>query len=427
MDRAAGWAGRLAVLDRAVRPGDSDDLRLRKRLLARALLVSIPIALGAGAVTALGGAVWSGLVLIGQGLFTMPLLAAFLNSRRGFALFAAVSLAIPLVSPVILMIILGAPFPALGEILWGVLAPSGALILLPEQARRWFVAYAVAVVGLMLLSPSLVPLEQVTPAAVPVLLFINFVGPSAFVMGVLYFFMAARNRALALLQQEEEKSEALLRNVLPAEVAAILRDDQRIIADQFENVSVLFADLVVFSPLSARLSAVELVTLLNEIFSHFDSLVEQYGLEKIKTIGDCYMVAAGVPRPRADHATVLAHLALEMQAYMATQTFMGHRLSLRIGLNSGPVVAGVIGTHKFIYDLWGDAVNIASRMESHGKGGAIQLSRSTYDLIQATFTCEPRGVLPIKGKGEMEVWYLLGGPDSAARRPAPAVGVLSDG
>jgi guanylate cyclase len=268
-------------------------------------------------------------------------------------------------------------------------------------------------VGLILLSPYLVPLEQARPATIPTALIINFVGPSAFVMGALYYFVVARDRALGLLQKEQAKSDALLHNILPAEVAAVLRDEQRIIADQFADVSILFADLVDFTPLAARLSAVEVVTLLNEVFSHFDYLVAQHGLEKIKTIGDCYMAAAGVPRPRPDHALVLAQLALEMQTYMATHTFMGgHRLALRIGINSGSVVAGVIGTHKFIYDLWGDAVNIASRMESHGTGGSIQVSRSTYDLIQGAFGCERRGMLAIKGKGEMEVWYLVHGPAS---------------
>lgn len=152
----------------------------------------------------------------------------------------------------------------------------------------------------------------------------------------------------------------------------------------------------------------ELVELLNDVYSYFDSLVGKYGLEKIKTIGDCYMVASGVPRRRPDHALVLARLALDIRDYASRHAFRGHRLSFRIGLNSGPVVAGVIGRRKFTYDLWGDAVNTASRMESHSVGGSIQITETTYNLIKDEFVCEPRGTIQVKGKGEMPVWFVIG-------------------
>jgi guanylate cyclase len=150
-----------------------------------------------------------------------------------------------------------------------------------------------------------------------------------------------------------------------------------------------------------------LVELLNEVFSDFDALVEKYGLEKIKTIGDCYMVASGVPRPRADHAQTLIRMALEMREHVNQHTFHGKTLNFRIGINSGPVVAGVIGRKKFIYDLWGDAVNTASRMESHGMGNTIQITKDTYELIKDDFVCEPRGLVNVKGKGDMEVWQVV--------------------
>ena len=156
--------------------------------------------------------------------------------------------------------------------------------------------------------------------------------------------------------------------------------------------------------------------MLEDVFECFDELVEKYDLEKIKTIGDCYMVASGVPRPRSDHASALVDLALEVRAAVATRTFGGHKLAFRIGINSGPVVAGVIGRKKFIYDLWGDAVNIASRMESQGQSGSIQITRATYDLVGADFECEPRGRAIIKGSGELEVWHVAGAETGPAAR-----------
>jgi guanylate cyclase len=152
----------------------------------------------------------------------------------------------------------------------------------------------------------------------------------------------------------------------------------------------------------------EIVELLNEVFSYFDILIERYDLEKIKTIGDCYMVAAGVPRHRPDHAHALARLGLDILKYVEGRTFgNGKRVDLRIGINSGPVVAGVIARKKFIYDLWGDAVNVASRMEFHGAGGVIQITTNTHELIKDDFVCEPRGIITVKGNGEMPVWRVV--------------------
>lgn len=208
---------------------------------------------------------------------------------------------------------------------------------------------------------------------------------------------------------EQQKSERLLLNILPSAIAKQLKENGSAIADSFPEVTVLFADIVGFTNLSSQISAQELVNLLNQIFSAFDQLAELHGLEKIKTIGDAYMVVGGVPTPREDHAESIAEMALDMmQEITRYKTTNGEQFNIRIGINSGPVVAGVIGIKKFIYDLWGDAVNTASRMESHGIPGAIQVSASTYELIKDNYDLEERGIIDVKGKGKMTTYLLQG-------------------
>lgn len=215
------------------------------------------------------------------------------------------------------------------------------------------------------------------------------------------------------IQIEREKSERLLLNVLPKPIADRLKQGHHTIADNFAEVTVLFADIVNFTRLSVNLSPTDLVQLLNQIFSAFDRLVEHYDLEKIKTIGDAYMAVGGLPTPRTDHAEAVAEMALDMQQTI-TQFMIPcaeleqHPLKIRIGINTGPVGAGVVGTTKFAYDLWGDTVNIASRMELHGLPGQIQVTASTYELLKDKYVFQPRGTIEVKGKGEM-VTYLLTG------------------
>lgn len=206
---------------------------------------------------------------------------------------------------------------------------------------------------------------------------------------------------------ERERAEGLLLNILPPSIAKRLGHNQDTIADSFEEATVLFADIVNFTNLSSHISPTELVSMLNEIFSRFDRLLERYGLEKIKTIGDSYMVVGGLPLIRPDHAEAVAEFALDMQQQI--QEFnaeRGQSFSMRIGINTGPVVAGVIGLKKFIYDLWGDTVNIASRMESHGIPGAIQVSSATYERLKNKYLFEERGTIDVKGKGEMTTYLL---------------------
>ncbi|MCT7984754.1 response regulator [Laspinema sp. A4] len=214
---------------------------------------------------------------------------------------------------------------------------------------------------------------------------------------------------LQKLQDEQAKSELLLLNILPKPIAERLKAGERTIADNFSDVTVLFADIVGFSQLSSHLSPPELVEFLNHIFSLFDELADKYGLEKIKTIGDAYMVVGGLPMPRPDHAQAIAQMALDMlDATTQLRTNHGETIAMRIGISTGPVEAGVIGTKKFSYDLWGDTVNTASRMESHGIPGRIQVTTSTYECLANDFLFEHRGLIPVKGKGEMLTYLLMG-------------------
>ena len=215
------------------------------------------------------------------------------------------------------------------------------------------------------------------------------------------------------LKDERARSERLLANILPADIALRLKDDQRAIADGFEDVTVLFADIVGFTRMTTEMSPTALVAILDRIFSGFDELADRHGLEKIKTIGDAYMVAAGLPIARGDHAIAMAEMALGMQNVVReVSTELGRTIEIRIGINSGPVVAGVIGKRKFIYDLWGDTVNTASRMESLAPEGAIQVTRATFSLLSEQYILHPNELMRVKGKGMMESW-LLEGPRAA--------------
>ena len=209
------------------------------------------------------------------------------------------------------------------------------------------------------------------------------------------------------LRLQRQRTEGLLGNVLPYQIAQRLSTTRQPIADSFDEVTVMFADLVDFTAVSAQISPKELVALLNQIFSAFDQLAEKYHLEKIKTIGDAYMVAAGLPGSKTNHAAAIAHMALDMQQVISQFSKPdGLPFQLRIGINTGAVVAGVIGTQKLIYDLWGDTVNVASRMESTGKPGEIQVTTATYESLKEQFVLEKRGNISIKGRGEVTTYWL---------------------
>lgn len=388
------WVARIGA-----DPNDDVDLQLQKSLL---VLCSFPFVFAGvawGLLYTFFGEPLAGAIPFSYGVVSLLSIIHFGLTRR-YRFFRFSQLALILLLPFLLMIALGGFVQGSAVIMWALICPMGAMLFdEPRHAPRWFLAF----VGLVALSGFLQPYldfsNNLSPEVMIFFFVINLIGVGALIFLMVFYFVGQKNAF-------QEKSEALILNILPKEIAAILRDEQRTIANYFEGASVLFADVVGFTSLSATMTPHELVKLLDEVFSQFDDLTEKYELEKIKTIGDCYMVASGIPRPRADHAQALTRMALEMRDYVSKHEFQGRKLTFRIGLNSGPVVAGVIGRKKFIYDLWGEVVNTASRMESHGREGFVQITRATYEMIKDEFVCEPRGMVDVKGTGQMETWFV---------------------
>jgi adenylate cyclase len=397
-----------ALLDRALSigadPRDTADERFRKRLLVGVALIILPF-----------GFVWGCLYwAIGErevaltpwGYVTGSAISLVVFARTGnFAFLRTAQQLLILVAPAAGMVMLGGLDESSSVILWSLFAPLGAVAFdRPGRAWPWFAAFVATIVLALALSEVVRPNGADLPNAfVRTFDVLNIVVVSFVAMLLLVTF--ARGRDIA-----QARVEALLLNVLPADIAQRLQSDPNSIADHFDEASILFADVVDFTPLASRLDAREVVGLLDRLFTSFDALVDRYEVEKIKTIGDCYMVASGVPRKRPDHAHALAGLALEMGECAKNCLPEGaeHDLRLRIGISSGPVVAGVIGRRRFLYDLWGDTVNMASRMESHGTADAIQITRSTYELLRDDFVAEPLGLVEVKGKGAVETWRLVG-------------------
>lgn len=288
--------------------------------------------------------------------------------------------------------------------------PLAVLYLGPEQ-RALAVASAATAATLIVAAFLLVPNDTgLLPRWLTVAsLITNTVVSCAILLVIVSYSLDQAARAEAAAEREHERSERLLSNILPGPIAARLKNDgSAVIADRHDEASVLFADMEGFTTQASDTPPDDLVRFLNRVFSDFDRLVERHGLEKIKTTGDAYMVVSGVPVARPDHAQALAALALEMRdAATEWRDPRGRKVPIRIGISSGPVVAGVVGTRKFFYDVWGDAVNVAARMETTGSAGKIQVSQDIYQRLQDEFVLEPRGEIDVKGKGKMTTWFLV--------------------
>ncbi len=388
-------------------PADGSDTALQKRLLVGlAGLVSVLGVFWGLTYIALDEPL-AGSIPLSYSVLSSSSIVVFAITKR-YIIFRASQLALIVLLPFVLMVTLGGFVNSSAVILWSLLGPLGALLVSGRRAATyWFVAYVGLVLISRLLQPHVRATNNLSDSVIFLFFVLNIIAVSFVAFVLLQYFVGQRDQAMALLGREQEKSERLLLNVLPVSVAAILKEEQRTIAEHYDAASVLFADIVGFTPLSEKLEPAQMVEALNEVFTYFDNLCAEYGVEKIRTIGDNYMVASGVPHRREDHAHAIARLALAMRAFVPSGATEGpERIEFRFGINSGPLVAGVIGNTKFQYDIWGDTVNTASRMESHGVPGKIQITEATYDLIKDDFVCTSRGPITIKGKASMSTWYL---------------------
>jgi adenylate cyclase len=396
LDRWYALAGRIGV-----DPQDSVEIALQKQLVILLCLATLPLTILWSVIYFAAGAPFAASLSSFYSIVT-PINTLLFAFTRNIGFYRASQFVVILILPWLVTLSLGGFRESSVVIVWAALSPLASLLIDANlrHAGVLFAAFVALLIATAVAQPHLAP-SRLPEAYVTWFFVLNLGGASAIVFALLDYFVTQRNFF-------EERSETLLLNILPREIVDALKTGRRAIAGHYDSASVLFADIVSFTPMAAAMTPLQVVTLLNEVFECFDALVEKYDLEKIKTIGDCYMAAAGVPRERPDHAQALVRLALDMRETVATRKFGDRALSLRIGINSGSLVAGVIGQKKFIYDLWGDAVNIASRMESHGQGGAIQITRSTYELIKDEFDCEYKGAIDVKGVDRMEVWHVVG-------------------
>jgi guanylate cyclase len=390
-------------------PTDSDEERTNKALLSLVAFFGFLSGMFLGLHDVIFSYPTKGAIAFSYAGLTLLGFLHFQKTKQ-FRFFRFIQLFLILALPFTAQLIHGGFIYSGSGIIWSIAAPLCAVMFHgPARSVRWFAAFLLTLLSATILDPWAVAFNKsivITQKTSPWFFFGHLFGISVIVFTLIQYFVFR-------LRCEQEKSEQLLLNVLPREIAHRLKGKSDLIADAFPEASILFADIAGFTQMSSTMAPTTILSMLNIAFSQFDHLAEKFKLEKIKTIGDCYMVVGGIPLPRSDHAHAIADMALEMQTTLKRMNEdNGFRLALRIGINSGPVVAGVIGIKKFIYDLWGDAVNVASRMESSGIPGEIQVTEQTYQLLKNDFTLTRRGEISIKGKGEVTTYFLSGRKES---------------
>jgi adenylate cyclase len=405
IDKGPPWLRSLA--DCAVEPSDDSEARIRKRSLVMSAAIGAAVVLPwALYYVTLGLERVAIFPLSFVVVTTLSLIYSFRTKKVGFLLNS--QLAMYLILPVFVHIGLGGFANSSGVIMYASVGVIGALSYADaKRAGLWFAGFAVVVLALAPFESTLAAsAPYIAPNVIAVLFAVNIVATSLISFLSLDIYVRSRNRLADELEYERSRSDRLLLNVLPESIAQRLKDGEQTIADRHEHVAVLFADIVEFTPLSESLDADELVGDLNSLYSEFDRLAIAHGVEKVKTIGDAFMAMIGTTGEEGDSGALI-DLAIDMQTFASTASIGSrHGIELRAGIDVGPVVAGVIGESRFIYDVYGDTVNMASRMESHGVPGKIQVTQEVRDEVGSRYAMSTRGVIDVKGIGAVETYLV---------------------
>jgi adenylate cyclase len=386
------------------RETDNEEMKLQKSLL---VISSIPFMITGviwGIMYILFGEMLSAMIPLAYALISLSSIIFFGYSRK-FNTFRFSQLLLILLLPFILMLSLGGFVNGSAVVLWSLLSPLGAMLFYrPSSAYKWLIAFAILVFISFIAQPWLRTENNLTDDQIRGFFFINIISVGALIFMMVYYFVMKKNFFQA-------RSESLLLNILPKEIAEELKAKGKAEAKHFDEVTVMFTDFKNFTQIAEKLSPTELVAEIDMIFAAFDNIIRKHNIEKIKTIGDSYMCAGGIPVPNKTHAVDVVNAGLEIQQFI--KQHIEHRIAeekdpfeIRIGIHSGPVVAGIVGKIKFAYDIWGDTVNLASRMESSGEPGKVNISGSTFELVKERFHCTHRGKIKAKNKGEVDMYFV---------------------
>jgi adenylate cyclase len=384
--------------------GDSEEIKLQKSLLVICAFPFMFAGAAWGIIYILFAEKLAGIIPLSYSFISLISILHFGLTLR-FQVFRFSQLLLILLLPCVLMIALGGFVSGSAVILWGLICPLGAMLFDKQSnALRWLVAFICLVVISGILQPWLRFHNNFTTGQINLFFVINLLGVGSLIFLMVYYFVGKKNFFQA-------RSESLLLNILPKEIAEELKAKGSAEAKQFDEVTVMFTDFKNFTRISEKLSPVELVKEIDTCFKAFDNITSNHNIEKIKTIGDSYMCAGGLPVANKTNANDVVSAAMEIQQYV--QNYFEERIKngkepfeIRIGIHSGPVVAGIVGIKKIAYDIWGDTVNIASRMESSGEAGKVNISGSTYELVKDKFTCTHRGKIQAKNKGEIDMYFV---------------------
>jgi len=383
---------------------DNDEIRLQKSLLVICTIPFIIAGAGWGVMYILFGEILAGIIPISYSLISFISLINFSITRR-FETFRFSQLLLILLLPFALMLSLGGFVSGSAVILWGLISPLGAMLFdKKSNAPYWLIAFIFLVIISFVIQPFLGIQSNLTESQINMFFNINLIAVSSLIFLMVYYFVGKKNYF-------QERSETLLLNILPGEIARELKLNGHAEPKHFDSVTVMFTDFKDFTVITETLTPAELVSEIDFLFKGFDKIISKYNIEKIKTIGDSYMCAGGIPVPEFHHAQKVVAASLEIQDFVNDHALESKNkgrnpFQMRIGIHTGPVVAGIVGDRKFAYDIWGDTVNIASRMESSGEPGKVNISGATYELVKQDFNCTFRGKIQVKNKGGIEMYFV---------------------